>query len=87
MFVFILKESHALWEKNPRELFDEEISTAKLRNTKEYCISNNLFSNPFLQLKCPVIKQFPVILIINCIEECFTNQVILAVRPAFSLFK
>jgi len=64
-------------KKNSRELFDGEISMAKLRNTKEYSISNNFFYNLFLELKCPVIKQFPVVLIINSVKECFTNQAML----------
>lgn len=74
-------------KKNPTELFYEKISMAKLRNTKEYCISNNFFCKPFLELKSLVIKQFPVVLIISSIEKFFTNQAILAVRPAFSLSK
>lgn len=74
-------------KKLTKELFDEKISMAKLRNTKEYCFSNNFFCKPFLELKSLVIKQFPVVLIISSIEKFFTNQAILAVRPAFFLSK
>lgn len=52
MFVFIMKEYQALWTKNIiKELLDEEISTAKLKNNKEYSISNNFFANLIIELK------------------------------------
>lgn len=33
-----------------KELLDEEISMAKLKNNKKHCISDNCFANPIIEL-------------------------------------
>lgn len=42
-----------------------------LKNTEEYCTRNNFFTNPIIELTSISC----ILLFINCIEECFTNQV------------